>query len=155
LGDVSEAQKLADQLNSEFPFATLIQNYWLPTVRAEIELHANNPGRAIELLRSVESYELSAASPMIPVYLRAEAYLAAKQGRAATTEFQALLRHIGIVGSNPLGALAHLGLGRAYAVSGDTANARAAYQDFFTLWKDADTDVPILMQARAEYTKLH
>ena len=155
LGDVSEAQKLADQLNSEFPFATLIQNYWLPTVRAEIELHTNNPGRAIELLRAVESYELSAASPMIPVYLRAEAYLAAKQGRAATTEFQALLRHIGIVGSNPLGALAHLGLARAYAVSGDTANARAAYQDFFTLWKDADTDLPILMQARAEYTKLY
>jgi hypothetical protein len=89
------------------------------------------------------------------VYLRGEADLAAKQGGAAITEFQKILDHAGVVGNEPIGGLAHLGLGRAYALSGDAAKAKAAYQDFFALWKNADPDVPVLAQAKAEYAKLN
>ncbi|MGA7622634.1 MAG: hypothetical protein WCA91_03565, partial [Candidatus Acidiferrales bacterium] len=89
-----------------------------------------------------------------PVYLRGEAYVAAQQGSAAAAEFQKILNHPGVVGNEPIGALAHLGLARAYALSGDTAKAQAAYQDFFALWKDADPDIPILIAAKAEYAKL-
>ncbi|MGB9476544.1 MAG: tetratricopeptide repeat protein, partial [Candidatus Udaeobacter sp.] len=89
-----------------------------------------------------------------PVYLRGEAYLAAKNASAAITEFQKILDHASIVGNEPIGALAHLGLGRAYALSGDLAKAKSAYQDFFALWKNADPDVPILKEAKTEYAKL-
>ena len=91
---------------------------------------------------------------LYPVYLRGEAYLAAKQGAAAAVEFQKILDHPGVVGNEPIGALAHLGLGRAYALAGDSAKAKTAYQDFFALWKNADPDIPILQQAKAEYAKL-
>ena len=91
---------------------------------------------------------------LYPVYVRGEAYLAAHQGREAAAEFQKILDHRGIVLNEPIGALAHLQLGRAYAMQGDTAKARAAYQDFLTLWKDADPDIPILLQAKAEFAKL-
>lgn len=91
---------------------------------------------------------------LYPVYLRAEAYLAAHQGIAAAAEFQTIIGHPGITLNEPIGALAHLGLGRAYVMSGDTAKARTAYQDFFALWKGADPGLPILQQARAEYAKL-
>ena len=90
----------------------------------------------------------------VPVYVRGEAYLAAHRGKEAVTEFQKILDHRGIVLNEPIGALAHLQLGRAYAMQGDTAKARSAYQDFLTLWKDADPDIPILKQAKAEYAKL-
>jgi eukaryotic-like serine/threonine-protein kinase len=91
---------------------------------------------------------------LYPVYLRGESYLAAKDGSAAITEFQKILDHSGVVGNEPIGPLAHLGLGRAYALSGDSAKAKTAYQDFFALWKNADPDVPILKEAKAEYAKL-
>jgi hypothetical protein len=93
-------------------------------------------------------------SNLYPVYLRGEAYVAAHQGSAAAAEFQKIFDHPGVVVNGPIGALAHLGLGRAYAISGDAAKAKTAYQDFFVLWKDADSDIPILKQAKAEYAKL-
>jgi uncharacterized protein YfaS (alpha-2-macroglobulin family) len=91
---------------------------------------------------------------LFPDYVRGEAYLAARQGRSAAAEFQKILDHRGIVTNDPIGALAHLQIGRAYAMQGDTVEAKAAYQDFFTLWKDADPDIPILIAAKSEYAKL-
>jgi hypothetical protein len=91
---------------------------------------------------------------LYPVYVRGEAYLAAHQGKEAAAEFQKILDHRGIVVNEPIGALAHLQFGRAYAMQGNTAKAKAAYKDFLTLWKDADPDIPILKEAKAEYAKL-
>jgi hypothetical protein len=91
---------------------------------------------------------------LYPVYLRGDAYLAAKQGTAAVNEFQKILDHTGVVGNEPLAALAHLGLGRAHSLAGDSAKSKTAYQDFFALWKDADPEIPILKEAKAEYAKL-
>jgi tetratricopeptide (TPR) repeat protein len=91
---------------------------------------------------------------LYPIYLRGQAYLMLYNGSAAAAEFQKMIDHRGIVLNFPLGALAHLGLARAYALAGDTAKARTAYQDFLTLWKDADPDIPILQQAKAEYARL-
>ena len=111
-------------------------------------------GKVLEALVATAPYELGLGSSLYPVYLRGEAYLAAKQGTAAAVEFQKILDHPGVVANELIGALAHLQLGRAYALSGDTTKAKAAYQDFFALWKDADPDIPILKQAKAEYVKL-
>jgi tetratricopeptide (TPR) repeat protein len=113
----------------------------------------------VQLLEAAAPYELGEPPPtqegtLYPVYLRGQTYLLVREGQAAATEFQKFLDHRGVVLNFPLGALAHLQLGRSYALSGDTAKAKAAYQDFFTLWKDADPDIPILMQAKAEYAKL-
>jgi ATP/maltotriose-dependent transcriptional regulator MalT len=107
----------------------------------------------------VQSCELGRPRPLqlgtlYPVYIRGEAYLLSHQGKEAAAEFQKIIDHRGMVLNSPIGALAHLGLARAYAMQGDTAKARAAYQDFLTLWKDADPDTPILMAAKAEYAKL-
>jgi tetratricopeptide (TPR) repeat protein len=156
-GDMSQARKLADQLNADFPLATQIQSYWLPTIRAEIELYGGEAKPAIELLHSTAPYELGEPSPitcLYPVYVRGAAHLRALQGEAAAGEFQKILQHRGIVQNCPLGALARLGLGRAYALAGDKTKALAAYKDFLTLWKDADPDIPILKEAKAEYAKL-
>jgi len=121
-----------------------------------------NPQQAVDILRVAAPYELglSALSEynwpnLYPVYVRGEAYLAAHQGGNAAAEFQKILDHRGIVLNEPIGALAHLQLGRAYTLQGDAAKSGAAYQDFLTLWKDADPDIPILQQAKAEYTNLH
>jgi tetratricopeptide (TPR) repeat protein len=124
-----------------------------------MELNAKNAANAIKLLRLAAPYELGECEPfvsgmMYPVYLRGHAYLLAHQGNEAAAEFQRIIDHRGVVLNFPLGALAHVGLGRAYALQGDTAKARTAYQDFFALWKDADPDIPILKQAKAEYAKL-
>jgi eukaryotic-like serine/threonine-protein kinase len=158
-GNTAEAQKLIEKLDKENPLSTLIQSYWLPTIRAELELNRGNAERAIALLQATGAYEQGEPTPfplgtMYPVYVRGEAYLKAGQGRQAAQEFQKILDHRGIVLNFPLGALAHLQLGRAYQLAGDTAKAKAAYQDFFALWKDADPDVPILKEAKAEYAKL-
>jgi eukaryotic-like serine/threonine-protein kinase len=166
-GDVAQARKLADQLNTDFSLNTLIQSYWLPTIRAEIELDSGRPQHALELLRSVTTLELGEPPPitcLYPVYVRAEAYLGLHEGRSAATEFQKILQHRGVVQNCPLGALAHLGVARANALQSRTSQgagadaarvrALAAYKDFLTLWKDADPDIPILKQARAEYAKL-
>jgi tetratricopeptide (TPR) repeat protein len=163
-GDVTTAEKLVDSLNQEFPLDTLMQNYWLPTVRAAIALQRHNSTKVIEILRGSVPYELADPPPfssgtMYPVYLRGEAYLGtgkvgAGYGALAAAEFQKILDHSGVIINFPLSALSHLGLGRARAVSGDRAGARTAYQDFFAQWKDADPDIPILKEAKAEYAKL-
>jgi eukaryotic-like serine/threonine-protein kinase len=158
-GDAAQAQKLADGLDQDFPQNTVVQGYWLPSIRAAIELNAKNSAKAAEILKTAAPFELGQCQPfqlgmMYPVYLRGQAYLLAHQGKEAAAEFQSVIDHRGIVLNFPLGALAHVGLGRAYALQGDTARARNAYQEFFTLWKDADPDIPILKQAKAEYAKL-
>jgi serine/threonine protein kinase/Tfp pilus assembly protein PilF len=162
-GDVTAAQKLVDALNLEFPLDTLIQNYWIPTVRAAIALQRHNSAQAIEILRACVPYELADPPPfssgtMYPAYLRGQAYLGAANslgnGTLAAAEFQKIVDHPGVIVNFPLSALSHLGLARARALARDSAGARTAYQDFFALWKDADPDIPILKQARAEYAKL-
>ncbi len=158
-GFSKRAQTLSDQLAAESPSNTMLNFYWLPTIRAAAELDLNQPDKAVEMLQVSTSYELGtpplfAPATLYPAYVRGEAYLRLKEGSNAAAEFQKLLDHPGCVLNFPLGALAHLGLGRAYAVTGDKGKARTAYQDFFTLWKDADPDVPILQQAKAEYARL-
>jgi serine/threonine protein kinase/tetratricopeptide (TPR) repeat protein len=160
LGDTKRAQAVAQDLSKSLPLHTLIQSYWLPTVQAQIALSSKDPAGAIERLRAATSMELglpfsnSFNSCLYPVYLGGQAYLAAGQGNPAAAEFQKILDHRGLVWNCATGALARLGLGRAYVMSGDSAKARAAYQDFFALWKDADPDIPILKEAKAEYAKL-
>jgi tetratricopeptide (TPR) repeat protein len=162
-GDAARAQVLADDLGKRFTEDTVVQFNYLPTVHAQLALNRNDSSRAIEALQNAAPYE--AGSPgsggaflpvaLYPVYVRGEAYLAAHQGNEAAAEFQKILDHRGVVQNGPIGALAHLQLGRAYAMSGETAKARSAYQDFLTLWKNADPDIPILKQAKAEYAKLN
>jgi tetratricopeptide (TPR) repeat protein/predicted Ser/Thr protein kinase len=159
VGDAAHADVTAEELRKGNPANTLSNYYWLPTIRAAIELDHKNPAKAIELLHPAVVYELGYSLPfqtgtMYPAYVRGEAYLALHQGSQAAGEFQKFLDHPGIVLNFPLGALAHLGLARSYAVQGDTAKAKAAYQDFLTLWKDADPDIPILIAAKSEYAKL-
>jgi serine/threonine protein kinase/Flp pilus assembly protein TadD len=158
-GEPEQAEQLADDLNKRFPEDTIQQSNYLPMIRAAIALRNRDGERAINALAAAEPYELGVTNSSLtfalyPVYLGGEAYLAAHQGTQATAEFQKILDHSGVVGNEPIGALAHLGLGRAYALTGDTAKARAAYEDFFALWKNADPDIPILAQAKAEYAQL-
>ena len=148
-GDAAGAEKLADQLNQDFPLDTLMQNYWIPAIRASIELDRRSADKAIALLQAAVPYELAdpppfAAGTMYPAYLRGEAYLAARKGAEAAAEFQKILDHPGVIVNFPLGALAHLGLGRARAIVGDATGARTAYQDFLATWKDADAEIPAL-----------
>jgi len=158
-GDLKRAQAIADGLEKDYPTNTTLKLYWFPTLRAAIDLADHKPAEAVVALEAVAPYELGEPPPyqvgtIYPAYLRGEAYLAAHDGNAAAREFQKLLDHRGIVLNYPLAALAHLGLGRAYALAGDTARAKPAYQDFFTLWKGAGPDIPILKEAKAEYAKL-
>jgi eukaryotic-like serine/threonine-protein kinase len=161
-GDSSRSEALASDLEKRFPEDTSVRFDYLPALRARLALNRAEPSKAIELLQIAAPYDLGApASSMYgffgalyPVYVRGEAYLAADQGPEAVTEFQKILDHRGIVVSDPIGALAHLQLGRAFALSGDKTKAKTAYQDFLTLWKGADPDIPILKQAKAEYAKL-
>jgi eukaryotic-like serine/threonine-protein kinase len=158
-GHIDRAQRLSEELANQRPSDTLLRRVWLPVVRAAIALQQSKPARAIELLEGagpdeLGSYELLYQGPLYPAYLRGEAYLMLHDGPAAVAEFQKFPDHRGVVMNFPTGALARLGLARAYLMSGDTAKARAAYQDFLTLWKDADPDIPILKQAKAEYAKL-
>jgi DNA-binding winged helix-turn-helix (wHTH) protein/tetratricopeptide (TPR) repeat protein len=160
-GEARRAQALVDDLGKRFPEDTVVQFNYQPTLRARIALLRSNPQQALDSLLAAAPYELGMPAlsfynwpNLYPVYVRGEAYLAAHQGREAAAEFQKILDHRGIVLNEPIGALANLQLGRAYAMQGDTAKARTAYQDFLTLWKDADSDIPILRQAKSEYAKL-
>ena len=156
-GDLAPAQKMSDDLHKRFPSDTLVNGYWLPSIHAAMELKRGNAAHAVELLRPASQYELSdypVPTTLLPVYLRGESYLAERQGDLAAKQFQAILEHRGLIGNFVLGALAHLGLARAYALRGDTEKARTAYQDFLALWKDADPDIPILKEAKVEYAKL-
>jgi DNA-binding winged helix-turn-helix (wHTH) protein/tetratricopeptide (TPR) repeat protein len=154
-GDEVRVETLATDLDNRFPEHTIVQSHYLPTLRAQLALNRDDPSKAIEILQAATPYDLSALGALYPAYVRGEGYLAARQGNEAAAEFQKIIDHKGIVINAPIGALAHLGLGRAYALSGDKAKAKAAYQDFLALWKDADLDIPILKQAKAEYAKLN
>jgi serine/threonine protein kinase/tetratricopeptide (TPR) repeat protein len=158
-GDTAGAEKLAAELDKTFPLDTLVQRYWLPTIRAGVALERQDPSRAIDLLKVASTIELSdltgnLAIFMSPAYVRGEAWLMLHDGHRAAAEFQKFIDHRGLVVTFPWGALARLGLARAYAFEGDTAKARAAYRDFLGIWKDADPDIPILKEANAEYAKL-
>jgi serine/threonine protein kinase/tetratricopeptide (TPR) repeat protein len=169
-GDTAKAESLAQDLNKRFPLDTQMQSLWLPAIRAQLALNRNSPSEAITDLQAASSIELASIpfvaniSCLYPTYIRGEAYLAAGQGSAAATEFQKILDHSGIVWNCWTGALAHLGVARANALQARTSEgadadaarvrALAAYKDFLTLWKDADPDIPILKQAKAEYAKL-
>jgi eukaryotic-like serine/threonine-protein kinase len=157
-GDSVGAQALATDLEKRFPQDTIVRFHYLPVVRARILLNHGEASKAIEQLQVSAPYELGAPrllfGALYPIYLRGEAYLDAHQGADAAIEFQKILDHRGIVGSDPIGALAHLQLARAAAFTGDKSKAKTAYQDFFLLWKDADPGIPVLKQARAEYLKL-
>jgi eukaryotic-like serine/threonine-protein kinase len=161
VGDAARAQALADDLAKRFPEDTLVQFNYLPTLRAQLALSRNNASKAIQALQAAAPYELGDPTEaftflsLYPVYVRGKAYLTwHPETGAAVAEFQKILDHRGVVVDEPIGALAHLGLARAHALQGDTAKARTKYQDFFALWKDADPDIPILKQARAEYATL-
>jgi DNA-binding winged helix-turn-helix (wHTH) protein/tetratricopeptide (TPR) repeat protein len=155
-GDWQRAVALADQLAKNFPEDTTLKFTFLPTIRAQIALRQNDPLRAIDLLQSAAPYELGNLwwNPLGPVYVRGEAYLAAHRGVDAVAEFQKILDHRGIVVNAPFGVLAHLQLARACAMAGDKMRAKSAYEDFLTLWKDADPDIPILKHAKTEYAEL-
>jgi len=160
-GDAARAEALAADLSKRYPDDTYLHHYWLPSIRASNAISRKSPDDAIRLLEDTGKYELGQALPQIevggllyPVYVRGEAYLAAGRGSDAAREFQKLVDNRSVVQNCPLGALAHLGVGRAYALQGDSAKARVAYQDFFALWKDADADIPILVAAKSEYAKL-
>ncbi len=153
VGDVPRATALAGELMKSYAANTLLKLYWLPTINAAIALNKGNSSQALEYLEAVAPYELGEPPPfqegtLYPPYLRGQAYLLRHNGTAAAAEFQKVLDHRGIVLNFVTGALAHLQLGRAYAMAGDTAKAKVAYQDFFTLWKNADPDIPILKEAK-------
>ena len=156
-GQVAQAEKIVAKLDAEYPRSTMVQNYWLPTIRAAIELQNTNPNKAIELLDETTPYELGEAlqGHMYPAYLRGEAYLKLGRGHEAAEEFQKVLDHRGVVVNFVIGALARLQLARAAALSGDTASARKNYEGFLELWKGADADLPVLITARAEHKRLN
>jgi eukaryotic-like serine/threonine-protein kinase len=161
-GDAAKAQTLADDLEKRFPEDTEVKTNYAPGIRALLALRRNDPAKAVELLQVNVPYELGGPPSgfpagygfLYPIYVRGLAYLALHQGAQAAAEFQKILDHPGIVLTDDVGALARLQIARAYAMSGDTAKAKAAYQNFLTLWKDADPGIPILAQAQAEYAKL-
>ena len=162
-GDSGHAQSLVNDLEKRFPEDTAVRINYVPGIRALLALNQREPAKAIELLQTAAPYDLGgppcAAPPgyfgmFYPIYVRGMAYLAAHQGVEAAAEFQKILDHPGIVISDPIGALARLQLGRAFAMTGDRTKAKTAYQEFLTLWKDADADIPILIQAMAEYARL-
>jgi tetratricopeptide (TPR) repeat protein len=157
-GDVNRAQALLDELDRNFPSNILMQRYWLPTIQASIELGRRNPSKALNELQRA-AFELADTPTLFdgnlyPTFVRGQAYLEVNQGDNAAAEFQKFLDHRSIAMNSPLGALAYLGLARAYLLQGNGVMARKGYQDFLALWKDADADVPILKEARAEYAKL-
>jgi len=157
-GEAAHAKALAAELRKNYPTNTLLQLYWLPTISAAVKLETGNAAPALVDLELASAYELGQADMFInylyPAYVRGQAYLGAHNGASAVVEFQKLLDHKPLVLNFVTAALVHLEIGRAYLMAGDTAKAKAAYQDFFTLWKDADPDIPILKQAKAEFAKL-
>jgi tetratricopeptide (TPR) repeat protein len=159
---LARAQTLADELNKRFPEDTLVQFIYLPTLRARIALQGNNPGKAIAELEVARPYDLAMPGSVFlgyygglyPVYVRGEAYLALHQGAKAAAEFKKILDNRGVAFADPIGALAHLQLARAFVSMGDKAKAKTAYQDFLTLWKGADPEIPVVAEAKKEYARL-
>ena len=160
-GDLNQARRLIEDFAARFPDDTVVKCNYLPTLNARLALLQNNPLHAIEILTPTQSCELGLPVysyynwlNLYPAYVRGEAYLASNQGKDAAAEFEKVASHRGITLNEPIGALAHLQLGRAYSLAGDATKSRAHYQDFFALWKTADPDIPVLKQAHAEYAKL-
>ena len=153
-GELAEAARAADFLTKHTPPGGFVNEVSVPEIRAAIEIKRGSPMKAVEILAPAAFYEAGWLDNYRAAYLRGQAYLAAHNGPAAAAEFQKILDHRGVVLNSLIGALARLQLGRAYALQGDTTKARAAYQDFLTLWKNADPDIPILKQAKSEYAKL-
>lgn len=160
-GDVERAQALIQNLRKRLPTHTLLNSYWIPCIQAAMALRRNNAPAALEYLQIAQPYELGGGRPsqgagatMYPAYLRGEAFLMMHQWNDAAIEFQKILGHRGLVWNFPLGALANLQLARAYAGAGDAASARKSFDNFFLLWRDADSDIPVLRQAKAEYAGL-
>ena len=160
-GDDKKSQELLDQLTKKYPEDTLARINYLPTLRAKLALNRGNSAEAIDALRAAAAYDLSGTTSsvnewtaMYPVYVRGEAFLAAHQGSEAAGEFRKIIEHRGVVVNEPIAALAHLGAARARTMQADAAKARAAYQDFLALWKDADEDVPVSRQAKSEFGNL-
>jgi tetratricopeptide (TPR) repeat protein len=159
VGDKEKAIEFADSLKSRFPDDTIVKFNYLPTIYAQIALNDGDAARAIEFLRAATPYELGLAGTsnfstyLYPVYVRGQSYLAAHQGAAAAAEFQKILNWPGIVSNEPIGALAYLGLARAHAISGEGKDARTSYNNFLTLWKNADSSFPFLSAVQAEAPK--
>jgi len=158
-GDANRGAALANDFSKRFPEDTIVQVNYLPAIRGQLSLHHRDGAKAIELLQSAARYELgtqgaSVAIALYPVWVRAEAYRISNQGSEAAREYQKILDHRGLVQNEAIGALAHLGVARAYALQGETTKARIAYQDFFALWRDGDQDIPVLIAAKSEYSKL-
>ena len=154
-GDAAKAKALLDAAEKAEPTNTLLKVYWFPLIDAAIDMDQSAPDRAILALEPVLPYELGGNIGWIyPAYIRGQAYLAQKNGAAAAAEFQKLIDHPALVGNGLLGPLAHLQIARAFEMSGDSGKAKGAYQDFLSLWKEADPDLPILKAAKAEYAKL-
>jgi eukaryotic-like serine/threonine-protein kinase len=153
-GYSTQATSLASDLDKRFREDTIAQFNYLPMIHAAVALRSSENAKAVAALAAATPYELGIGFSLYPAYLRGEAYLRAKQGTAAAVEFQKIVDHPGVVANGLIGALAHLQLGRACALSGDLSKTRTAYQHFLTLWKDADPDIPLLKQAKAEYAKL-
>ncbi len=157
IGDAGNSQKLADDLSRDFPSDTLLNAVQIPVVRALMDLQRKAPEEAVAVLESAREYEFGFgpnSANFWPVYIRGLAFLRMQDGTKAAAEFQKILDHRGAAAVNLLYPLARLNLARAYTLQGDTPKARAAYQDFFALWKDADPDIPVLIAAKAEYAKL-
>jgi eukaryotic-like serine/threonine-protein kinase len=158
-GDSNESQALADRLEKQYPEDTSVKFSYIPALRALLALRHNDAGKAIDLLQIAAPHELGTPQSadfgffgaLYPVYVRGEAYLAARQGTQAASEFQKIIDHPGVVVNDPIGALARLQLARAHVLSGNTLKGKAAYQDFLTLWKNADSDIPVLKEAEIEY----
>jgi eukaryotic-like serine/threonine-protein kinase len=153
-GESAKAETIASELGKNYPLNTIVQKLAIPQIRARVELQRGNSAKAIEQLRPTEAYQFGYVAAGMSVYLRGLAYLQVKQGPQAVAEFQKIFDHKSAFGASPYVSLARLGLARGFALSGDLAKARTHYQDFFTKWKDADSDTPILKEAKAEYAKL-
>jgi tetratricopeptide (TPR) repeat protein len=160
-GEIARAQEISKELEKQHPLNTFINYYWLPTIQAYNELHRDNPRQAVKLLETAAPYDLAFPQPqfeeggqLYPVYARGKAYLLLNQGKEAADEFRKMLDRPGILINSPLRALAQVQLGRALVMDGDISGGSKAYQDFFAIWKDADPDIPILKEAKAEYAKL-
>ena len=154
-------RSIVDDLSRRFPEDTIVQYNYLPTLRGILALNQGKTADAVDRLEVARPYELGGTTgssygwnALYPIFVRGQAYLRARKGEEAAAEFQKILDHYGVVVNEPIGALAHLGLARAYVLQRDTAKANAAYQDFLALWKDADPDIPIFMAAKGEYAKL-
>ena len=159
-GDLARAEKIAAALERQFPRNTMINSYWVPTIRSSIQIERGSPAKAIEILQAAQGYDLanSSAGPaglLEPVYQRGRAYLQLGQSQRAIEEFQKFLIHRGVAENGPLAALAYLELARATRLNSDALKTRSAYEQFLRLWKNADADIPVFEEARKEYARLH